>query len=189
MGKIRAVCYGVHIGSGVSVLYLSCAMVRMRYLGKIEGESGKRRTVEEMVRLIQKGSEYPEIRALAAMLTEGKETRLQKAVAIHNWVQRFIRYRKDPKGVELLQDPRLVLEEGEADCDEHVILSCALYRAAGIPCKIMTLSVVPGRPDPHAVALVQTEHGWLISDTTRKGSLGHFDLARRIIHREVFHVP
>lgn len=71
--------------------------------------------------------------------------------AIHNWIQRHVRYEHDPAGVEFLTQARVLIdqvERGEAfeDCDSFVLLEHALLNSVGVPTR--SVIIAADRRDP-----------------------------------------
>lgn len=61
----------------------------------------------------------------------GSDTTECKIAAIWNFVVMNVRYERDPEGYDLFKTARVVLEDGEGDCDDFTILLCAMGRVAG----------------------------------------------------------
>lgn len=102
------------------------------------GPKGVRRTIREMVRLIQRGRADPEVRRLAVEILRqaGARPRRERdqAEALFRWVQRNVRYQRDPVGVEMLSDARTLLSRDlEGDCDDMSVALCSLLESVGIP--------------------------------------------------------
>lgn len=106
-----------------------------------EGKYGNYQTVDYMARLARKKAEDKIVRQTAIMILNEARTQshnhLDEAVAIGEWVKRNIQYMKDPDGIELLQDPLLLIQkahEGVArgDCDDMALLTATLLISAGI---------------------------------------------------------
>ncbi len=66
--------------------------------------------------------------------------------AIHEWVQKTIRYVRDPVALELLTYPEdLARNIKTGDCDDHAMLEAALLGAIGIPTRFVVVGFsVPG---------------------------------------------
>ncbi len=126
--------------------------------------------------LLNKAEESEEVRALALDITYGKSDPIS---AVYDWVKASVRYVPDPINIELLTSPiRLVREyrEGKTlseDCDGVAILTTALYRAVGIPAKVLLLD--PETDNGHAVSLVYSaklKREIMVDPSTNKVPLG-----------------
>ncbi len=93
--------------------------------------SEQRRSALDSDAFIQ--SDDPEIRALAARLTEGLSP-LDSTRALSGWVYENVRKTPTLSIPSALE----VLEQRAGDCNEHTVLFTALARAAGIPCRMAT---------------------------------------------------
>ena len=67
--------------------------------------------------------------------------------ALFEWVQRNIRYTKDPFRVEVLHSPRRMLELRAGDCDDMAILLGAMLLSVGHPVRLVVTGPDPLRPD------------------------------------------
>lgn len=96
--------------------------------------------------------------------------------ALRTWLASRVRFRRDPRGVELLVDPRVMLRrlsQGQAeirgDCDEVAILGAAIAKAMGHRTRFRVLAFgSPNAPFRHVVADVLTPLGWRDLDVTRR---------------------
>lgn len=66
--------------------------------------------------------------------------------AIYAWVDQNIRYVKDPHDVELVKDPRRLLETGQGDCDDIACLLASLCMAVGHECRFVVVGFQPNVP-------------------------------------------
>lgn len=75
----------------------------------------------------------------------------EEARAVQIWIHDRVRYRRDPRDAELIQDPVTTIKNG-GDCDDMAILAAALLRAIGHDARVATVEW-QGRGFPsHAVA-------------------------------------
>lgn len=110
-------------------------------------------------------SDQASFKALAARLTQGKKTMLEKAEAIRQFVLGKIRANA---GIGVLRDAEDVLDTGEGVCRDHAILMATLLRAAGIPTKLASgIVYYDGAFYYHAWVEVWTGQTWLGLDSTR----------------------
>lgn len=87
-------------------------------------------------------------------------------------VRRF-RFVPDPKGVELLKSPHVMLNEWRAsgkasgDCDDAAILSASVALAMGLPVRWVLLGFTPTGPYRHVFAEAWERGRWVDFDVTR----------------------
>jgi transglutaminase-like putative cysteine protease len=87
-------------------------------------------------------------------------------------VRRF-RFVPDPKGVELLKSPGVMLNEwrlqgfAKGDCDDAAILSASIALAMGLRVRWVVLGFTPGGPYRHVYAEACDGRGWVDFDVTR----------------------
>jgi transglutaminase-like putative cysteine protease len=114
------------------------------------------------------------IRSLAARVTNGKTGDGEKALAIHDWVAAnidydtwsyFNEYRKK-KPFTRQYDALSTLASGSASarpsaiCEGYATLTAALFRASGIPARVVVGIVnFSGTPSSHSCA--QPDHAWV----------------------------
>jgi hypothetical protein len=104
------------------------------------GANGNYDTVSVMRSMAKDRSTHPLVRLLALNILQDAKipshNYLDECMAIGRYVQRYVRYVKDPKGMEQLTDPILMIEKlqrGEAmgDCDDMSLLIATLLLAIG----------------------------------------------------------
>lgn len=87
-------------------------------------------------------------------------------------VRRF-RFVPDPKGVELLKSPAVMLNEwrqsgvASGDCDDAAILSGSLALAMGLRVRWVVLGFTPTGPFRHVFAEARDGSRWVDFDVTR----------------------
>lgn len=105
------------------------------------GVKGIDQTTAAMRGLVKKYAQHEDIRTLAAHLWD--------AVGVYNWVKTHMRYASDPKGIELIRVPTMLLrqmkEQGycAGDCDDNTVLCCSLLAALGYTPAIIVLGKTP----------------------------------------------
>jgi ribosomal protein L31E len=90
-------------------------------------------TVRKMAALANASAHNYAIRQLATRITRNvpsKDSRGELA-ALYVWVRDNVRYRQDPRGLELVQAPERTLEERAGDCDDIATLLSALAQSLG----------------------------------------------------------
>jgi len=136
------------------------------------GDPGTKKTIREMIRLIRKNISNPRMILFTKRLIKenGAVTDLQRVKLIHNFLMNKILYQRDPKGVELLNDPVSILKRGFGDCDDKVILGSVLYELAGIPARISVVALKPGKKVfSHIYSQVLLNNKWIEADATIPG--------------------
>lgn len=140
-------------------------------------------TMERVAQAGLEGAHSPAIVLLARQITEGlpshdEEGELRR---IYEWIQRFVRYVKDPRGLEWVQTPALTAWVlGAGDCDDHSALVVALALALGHAAAVRMVATDPSREElepSHVYALVGIaprgeEPRWIACDTTTPEYLG-----------------
>lgn len=105
------------------------------------GFHGNIATVKMMIKVARERSGSNIVRQLAIKILNDAQTashnHLDEAVAIGKWVRDNMAYMKDPDGIELLQDPLLMIEKAEkgearGDCDDMSLLIATLLLAVGV---------------------------------------------------------
>lgn len=68
--------------------------------------------------------------------------------AIYAWVDQNVRYVKDPHDVELVKDPRRILQmaQPQGDCDDIACIIASLCMAVGHECRFVVVGFSPGVP-------------------------------------------
>jgi len=113
-----------------------------------------------------------EIQKLAASITKGCYSDLEKATAIYNWMQKNIDY-------SFYYDTKYgavkTSQIGYGNCVDQAHLSIALYRASGLAARYVhgTCTFSSGNVYGHVWVQVLIDDTWTVSDTTSsKNSLG-----------------
>ncbi len=149
------------------------------YLGRIpHGYAGTLRTAGHVKRLIREGAKdfYVRQRAIDILLAQGVRPKhyLREIEALFEWVQRNVRYTKDPFRVEVLHSPRRMLELRAGDCDDMTILLGAMLEAIGHPVRLVLTGPDPLKPRLFSHIYLEVNHRgrWIPLDATMPYPLG-----------------
>jgi len=165
---------------------------RVRLLGIPKGYRGTRRTAEHMGRLIREGAKdfYVRQKAIDILLDRGIRPKdyLGEVRALFEWVQRNVRYTKDPFHVELLHAPRRMLELRAGDCDDMSIVLGAMLEAVGHPVRLVLVGPDRSRPDLFSHVYLEARHQgrWIALDPTMPHPMGW---APQGLNKQVIAVP
>ena len=133
------------------------------------------KTIREMFRLIDRAKTDAEFQKLiyglvnAAMPRQWKDYRRELSV-VFNWYKNNIDYRRDPHGVELLQDVWATLDRKRGDCDDATIWLGAAAGILGSPIRIVTVSTRRDKSPNHVYPEALVGGSWLGLDATVQGS-------------------
>ena len=166
--------------------------------GISKGYLGTRKTLEYIQALIQQGVKdfYVRQKAIDILLAHGIKPKdyFGEIKALFEWVQRNVRYTKDPFRVEVLHTARRMLELRAGDCDDMTILLGAMLEAIGHPIRLVIVGPDPIRPRffSHIYLEANYKGKWIPMDPTMPYSLGWeprmlvkmiFPLDRSSVHR------
>ncbi len=93
--------------------------------------------------------------------------------ALRQWLNRRFVFVPDPRGVELLKSPDVMLQEWtyrgaiSGDCDDAAILAASVALASGYRVRWVVLGFRPGGPYGHVYAEAWDGQGWQDFDITR----------------------
>lgn len=96
-----------------------------------------------------------------------------QGVTILRWLEEHFQFVRDPRGVELLHEPRLMLQvvAGRGffagDCDDAAVLGAALAKGVGLRARFRGVGFRRSGPLVHVIADVRTPRGWLPLDVTK----------------------
>jgi len=79
---------------------------------------------------------------------------------IFDWVKRTVDYRRDPVGVELLQDVWATLDRARGDCDDFGILLAAASEILGAQARFVTVSTRPDGEPSHVYVVAHVGGKW-----------------------------
>lgn len=142
------------------------------------GLPGTRNTVDHVGRLIREGASdfYVRQKAIDILLARRIPAKdyLGEINALFQWVQRHVRYTRDPFRVEVLHSPRRMLELRAGDCDDMTILLGALVKSVGHPVRIVLTGPDALRPDLFSHIYLEAQHRgqWIPLDATMPYSMG-----------------
>jgi transglutaminase-like putative cysteine protease len=149
------------------------------YLGYIpKGYPGTARTVEHIANLIRSGCKdfYVRQKAIDILIERGVRPKdyLGEIKALFQFVQRRVRYTKDPLRVEVLHAARRMLDLRAGDCDDMAILLGSMLEAIGHPVRLVITGPDPLRPYLFThIYLEVFHHGrWLPLDATMRFPMG-----------------
>jgi transglutaminase-like putative cysteine protease len=129
-----------------------------------------------MKKIIHESAPNLYVRKWAEKLVSGIQPRDERgeAEAIFDFVQRSLRYARDPRGTEFVQTPLLLLTEIEqgktpsADCDDYTTLGLSLLRALGFPVVIRVTGYRPDGTFSHVYGMVNINGVWTAFDAVRR---------------------
>lgn len=132
-------------------------------------DSATYETIHHMERLVYGpgGVRSPEVREAALEAVRGMSRGQGELDSIFNFVRNSIEFRGEFS--ESLQEPRVTLQLGAGDCDDHAMLLAALAVSLGFRARFRTVSL-PQDPQhfSHVFVEVQDRHSkqWQALDTT-----------------------
>lgn len=123
------------------------------------GDVGIRQTLNKMASLTNQSFLDPAIRDQAAYaISACNREKACQCAALLSWVSRVMRYVKDPAGVELLHDPRLIARAVHdkklvyGDCDDMSMYLGALLKSIGLRPTFKAVGY-NGRPYQHVYVM------------------------------------
>lgn len=142
------------------------------------GFPGTRKTLEHVQALIRQGVKdfYVRQKAIDILFEKGIRAKdyLGEMKALFEWVQRNVRYTKDPFRLEVLHSARRILELRAGDCDDMTILLGALLESIGHPTRLVIVGPTPLRPDLFSHIYLEAYHKgrWIPLDATMPFPMG-----------------
>lgn len=134
------------------------------------GKRGTAETVAIMARLAmgEWGARSERIRNLALAVVRSREVAAKdyrgEIEAVHTWIQKNIRYTRDPVGQETVQTPEYTAFINQAgDCDDFSVLEAALLGALGHPTRFVTIGFTP-TAFSHVYLEVNVRGDWIALD-------------------------
>jgi transglutaminase-like putative cysteine protease len=152
--------------------------VNIRLRGIPKGYPGTRKTLEQIQALIRQGVKdfYVRQRAIDILLARGVRPKdyLGEIKALFEWVQKNVRYTKDPFRLEVLHSARRILELRAGDCDDMTILLGAMLESIGHPTRLVIVGPNPFRPRlfSHIYLEVHYRGKWIPLDATMPFPMG-----------------
>ena len=89
---------------------------------------------------------------------------------VYGWFRKNVDYRRDPHGVELLQDVWATIDRKRGDCDDATVWLCAAAEILGCPCRIVTVSTRRDREPNQVYPEAFVGGRWLGRDATVPGA-------------------
>ena len=135
-------------------------------------------TAAHVGRLIRNGAGdfYVRQKAIDILMERGVPAKdyLGEIDALFRWVQRHVRYTKDPFRIEVLHSARRMLELKAGDCDDMTIVLGALIKSVGHPVRIVLTGPDPLRPDLFSHIYLEARHHdqWIPLDATMPYGMG-----------------
>jgi transglutaminase-like putative cysteine protease len=171
---------GVNAGATALARYVPQVMTRPRVYRTLvpRGYRGTRTTVANMRALIRAGAKdfYVRQHAIDVLLTKGVPAKDYEAEirTMFEWVQRHVRYTRDPFGVEVLHSARRMLELRAGDCDDMSIVLGALLEAIGHQVRIVLTGTDSSRPQlfTHVYIEAYCRGRWIALDATMPYPMG-----------------
>ena len=156
--------------------WLGPPKIRLGYIPR--GYLGIRETVEHIKGLIRAGAKDFNVRqkAIDILLERGVKPKDYpgEIKALFEWVQRNVRYTKDPFRVEVLHSARRMLELRAGDCDDMAILLGAMLEAIGHPVRLVLVGPFPRQPRLFTHIYLEVHHKgrWIPLDATMPYPMG-----------------
>lgn len=142
------------------------------------GLDGTKTTAAHVGRLIREGAGdfYVRQKAIDILIERGVPAKdyLGEIDALFRWVQRHVRYTKDPFRIEVLHSARRMLDLKAGDCDDMTIALGALIKSVGHPVRIVLSGPDPLRPDLFSHIYLEARHHdqWIPLDATMPYGMG-----------------
>ena len=142
------------------------------------GLEGAMTTAAHVGRLIRDGAGdfYVRQKAIDILMERGVPAKdyLGEIDALFRWVQRHVRYTKDPFRIEVLHSARRMLGLKAGDCDDMTIVLGALIKSVGHPVRIVLTGPDSLRPDLFSHIYLEARHHdqWIPLDATMPYGMG-----------------
>lgn len=142
------------------------------------GLEGTKTTAAHVGRLIRSGAGdfYVRQKAIDILMECGVPAKdyLGEIDALFRWVQRHVRYTKDPFQIEVLHSARRMLELRAGDCDDMTIVLGALIKSIGHPVRIVLTGPDARRSDLFSHIYLEARHQdqWIPLDATMPYGMG-----------------
>jgi len=143
----------------------------------LSGEAGTAQTIKLMRQLVDSALSdsafVRKTRDIVAHVQAYDET--GEVRAVYNWIQRNIRFTKDPLTKETLFPPQELLKIRAGDCDDISMLMGAMLLALGYPARLVTIAANPSDPSEFSHVYVEVEippgsGNWMVVDAARYGA-------------------
>jgi len=106
--------------------------------------------INKLAAIIVFWGKQPQIRKIAVDIVNDKNPNgtwrldendhIKEIKSVYDWVNKNVRYTKDPNKIDIFEDPLLTLELKIADCDGYLILIGSLLQAIGYPVAVAMTS-------------------------------------------------
>jgi hypothetical protein len=145
----------------------SLPKVEHKFIGT--GKQGNLNTVKHIQKIAHQRKSHPLVRELALRILLEKnipsQHHLSEAKAIGEYVKRKLRYVRDIRGIETVYDPVTLIDRitkgiAQADCDDHVVLICALLLSVGIQPYVRVVKYDPNISHFNHIYVVVYEKNW-----------------------------
>jgi hypothetical protein len=152
------------------------------------GDAGVEQTIGVMRQLIDEAMADPSFvnQAVSIVGSAPAHDEVAELQAIYNFVDRNIRFVKDPVTKEKLIPPQELLKVGAGDCDDIAMLTAALLMAVGYPARLVTVAAAQcGSDFSHVYTEGELPPGsgnWIPLDSARPDS--QFGLAPQTYTRK-----
>jgi len=148
--------------------------VRTSTLGEIpEGKAGTVATLRIMRQLVKRGKRDARIRAQALTLVNDLPPKSygREATRLFDFVRDQIRYTRDVRGIDTLQEPWVTLADRVGDCDDKVTLLASLLESVGHPTRAVAVGF-SGAPLSHVFLQTRLGNDWISMDPTESWPVG-----------------
>ena len=137
----------------------------------LAGNAGVFHTVRVMRRMVEEYKADPEIlrAAVGVVYLTPEHAQVSEAEAVYNYVRDFIRYVRDPVGLESLTIPPITLQRQVGDCDDQTTLLATMLEAVGYPTRFV-LAGYQSRDYEHVYLEVLAGGQWIPADPIEKQS-------------------
>lgn len=131
-----------------------------------------------MARLAREGKKSLPVRLAALQLVEPLQQRdwPSEVSALFEFVRDRIRYVRDVRGVETLQDAERTLTLRQGDCDDKSVLLAAMLQSIGHPARFHAVALQPGRFS-HVYVDSLIGGKWVALETTEPWPMGRAPVA------------
>jgi len=155
---------------------LSLPQVNLGFIPK--GYLGTQTTLKYIQALVRASAEdfYVRQKAIDILLEKAVKPKdyLGEIKALFEWVQKNVRYTKDPFRIELLHSARRLLELRAGDCDDMTTLLGSMLVAIGHPVQLVIVGSDPLRPKLFSHIYLEVFHQgqWIPLDATMPYPMG-----------------
>lgn len=138
-----------------------------------DGREGIRATLKAMSTFVRRFKTNPLIMTLTRRIVlpvQGEEWAAE-AEAVLNFVRKTVRYTRDVRGVETVQDPVTTLKFRTGDCDDMATLLAAMLESIGHPTRFVAIGFAPNQ-FCHVYAETKVGNRWIAMEATKPWPLG-----------------